>query len=502
MGPCSRAREAPRLPPARAAPVRPACARRRPATNVTAVTRDAHGEAELLGRTALYAGGFLASLDERPVRPSLDVEALREALGGPLPEEPVEPAVVVDELIEAAEGGVVGIPSGRYFGFVIGGALPAALAADWLTSTWDQNAGLYAAGPSAAVVEEVAGAWIAELLGLPATVSVAFVTGCQMAHATALAAARHEVLRRAGWDVARDGLQGAPRLRVVVGAERHVTVDRALRLLGIGAAQIVPVAADEQGRMRPDALAEELRADAEEPTIVCAQAGDVNTGAFDPLDAIADAAHAAGAWLHVDGAFGLWAAASPTLRRLTRGAERADSWATDAHKWLNVPYDSGIALCAHPAAHRAAMTVQAGYLIQAEDGGERDAVDWTPEFSRRARGFAVYAALRSLGRSGVAELVERCCAHARRFAELLAAEDGVEVLNEVVLNQVLVRFADDDEVTRAVVRAVQEDGTCWLAGTTWRGRAAMRISVSNWRTSDADVRRSAEAILRLAKQPA
>jgi glutamate/tyrosine decarboxylase-like PLP-dependent enzyme len=457
---------------------------------------------DLLARTARHAERFLATLDTRPVSPSVSVEELREALGGPLPEGPTSAGEVVDALVEAAEPGVIAIPSGRYFGFVIGGALPAALAADWLTSTWDQNAGLYAAGPSASVVEEVAGAWIAELLGLPPTVSVAFVTGCQMAHVTALAAARHEMLRRAGWDVARDGLQGGPRLRVVVGAERHVTVDRALRFLGIGAAQIAAVDADAQGRMRTEALVEALAADTAAPTIVCAQAGDVNTGAFDPLPEIAAAAHAAGAWLHVDGAFGLWAGASPDLRHLTAGVELGDSWATDAHKWLNVPYDSGIAFCAHPDAHRAAMTVQAGYLVQAEHGSKRDQVDWTPEFSRRARGFAVYAALRSLGRSGVADLVERCCARARRFAERLSAEDGVEVLNEVVLNQVLLRFGDDDEVTRAVVRAVQDDGTCWLSGTTWQGRAAMRISVSNWRTTEEDVDRSADAIVRLSRQAA
>ena len=459
------------------------------------------GHAELLTRTAQQAADFLSSLGERPVGATASVEELRETLGGHLPDGPTEDAEVLDKLVEAAERGVVGIPSGRYFGFVIGGALPVALAADWLTSTWDQNAGLFVAGPTASVVEEIAGRWIADLLGLPETSSVGFVTGCQMAHLTGLAAARHELLRRAGWDLARDGLQGGPRLRVVVGAERHVTVDRALRFLGIGSSQIVAVDSDGQGRMRADQLAETLQAD-DAPTIVCAQSGNVNTGSFDALDEIADAAQAAGAWLHVDGAFGLWAGASPALRHLTRGVDRADSWATDAHKWLNVPYDSGLVFCAHPEAHRAAMTVQASYLVQAGPGAERDQVDWTPEFSRRARGFAVYAALRALGRSGVAELVERCCAHARRFADRLGTEDGVEVLNDVVLNQVLVRFADDDEVTRAVIDAVQKDGTCWLGGTTWQDRAAMRISVSNWRTTEDDVDRSADAILRLARQRA
>ena len=320
---------------------------------------------DVLGLTADYAAQFLGTLDERPIRAEASVEELREALGGALPEQGREPAQVVAELIAAAEPGVVAMPSGRYFGFVIGGALPAALAADWLTSTWDQNAGLVAAGPSAAVVEEVALAWLLELLGLPEGVSAGFVTGCQMAHVTALAAARHHVLDAAGWDLARDGLQGAPRIRVLVGEERHVTVDRALRYLGIGAAQIEPLAVDGQGRMRSEALRAALEPSTG-PTIVCAQAGNVNTGAFDPLEEIADAVEGTGAWLHVDGAFGLWAAASPRFRHLVAGSERADSWATDCHKWLNVPYDSGIAFCAHPDSHRAAMSVRASYLEQAD----------------------------------------------------------------------------------------------------------------------------------------
>ncbi|HSC92363.1 MAG TPA: aminotransferase class V-fold PLP-dependent enzyme [Gaiellaceae bacterium] len=455
-------------------------------------------ERELLRRTADRAADFLAGLDERPVRESASVEELRAALGGPLPEEPAEPASVLDELADAAEPGVVAIAGGRYFGFVIGGALPASLAADWLASTWDQNAGLYVAGPSAAVVEEVAGEWLADVLGLPEGVSVAFVTGCQMAHATALLAARHEVLARAGWDVEVEGLHGGPRVRVLVGAERHVTVDRALRFLGVGASQLEVVEADAQGRMRAEPLREAL-AGTDGPTIVCAQAGNVNTGSFDPIDELADAAQETGAWLHVDGAFGMWAHASPRLRHLVAGVGRADSWACDAHKWLNVPYDSGLAFCAHPEAHRAALAVHAAYLVQSEPGAERDEMDWTPEFSRRARGFAVYAALRQLGRSGVADLVDRCCAHARRFAELLDGHDGARVLNDVVLNQVLVRFADDDEITRDVVARVQRDGTCWLSGTTWHGVTAMRISVSNWRTTAADVERSADAILAAAR---
>jgi glutamate/tyrosine decarboxylase-like PLP-dependent enzyme len=346
-------------------------------------------------------------------------------------------------------------------------------------------------------VEEVALAWLRELLRLPEGVSAGFVTGCQMAHVTALAAARHHVLEAAGWDLARDGLQGAPRIRVLVGEERHITIDLALRYLGIGTAQIEPLAVDGQGRMRADALRGALETGTN-PTIVCAQSGNVNTGAFDPLEEIAAAIEGSGAWLHVDGAFGLWAAASPRFRHLVAGSERADSWATDCHKWLNVPYDSGIAFCAHPDSHRAAMSVRASYLEQADPEAGRDEMDWSPEFSRRARGFPIYAAIRSLGREGIAAMVERCCDHASRFGELLGAEPDVEILNDVVLNQVLVRFANDDAVTQATIRGVQEDGTCWLSGTEWQGRAAMRISVSNWQTSVEDVERSAAAILEAA----
>jgi glutamate/tyrosine decarboxylase-like PLP-dependent enzyme len=440
---------------------------------------------ELLALTAELAADFLESLDERPVFPSASEDELHERLGGPLPEEPTPPRTVVSELAADADGGVVGMAGGRYFGFVIGGAVPASLAADWLTSVWDQNAGLYVGGPAAAVVEEVAREWLCELLGLPRDASVGYVTGCQMAHVTALAAARHEVLRRVGWDVNREGLTGAPPIRVVVGAKRHVTLDRALRLLGIGDRSLVVVPADAQGRIDASAAAEALRS-ADTPAILCGQAGEVNTGAFDDLGALADAAEAADAWFHVDGAFGLWAAATPALRHLTAGAERADSWATDCHKWLNVPYDSGLAFCRHPDAHRAAMSVTAAYLVQGSE--QRDEVDWTPEFSRRARGFAVYAAIRQLGRSGIAELVERTCAHARRIAADLADVPGVELLNDVALNQVLFCFETDDR-TDAVLAHVQQSGEAWLSGTTWDGRKAIRVSVSNWQTSDDDVSR-------------
>ena len=438
---------------------------------------------ELLRRTAELAADYVESLDERPVFPEVTPERLREALGGPLPDGPSDPEKVVNELAEGAEPGVVALGSGRYFGFVIGGSLHAALAADWLTSTWDQNAWLYVWGPSASVVEQVTREWLVDLLGLPADASIGYVTGTQMAHVTGLAAARWHVLDAVGWDVGARGLAGAPPVRVLVGEKRHVTIDRGLRLLGLGAPQVV--AADAQGRLVPGGLRDALGG--EGPAIVCAQAGEVNTGAFDPLPEIADACEAAGAWLHVDGAFGIWAAVSPRLAHLVEGLERADSWTTDAHKWLNVPYDSGIVLCRHPESHRAAMTTTASYLIQ--DVGERrvrDQVDWVPEFSRRARGFAVYAALRSLGRRGLTELVERCCDAASRFAAAITELDGVQLLNEVVLNQVLFRF-DSDERTDEVLRRVQESGRVWMSGTTWDGRKAIRVSVSNWQTGNEEI---------------
>jgi glutamate/tyrosine decarboxylase-like PLP-dependent enzyme len=442
---------------------------------------------ELLRLTAELAADYVESLGQRPVFPDVTPEQLRKALGGPLPDDPVEPDQVIEELVAAAEPGVVAIGSGRYFGFVIGGALPAALAADWLTSTWDQNAGLYVAGPSASVAEQVTREWLVDLLGLPPESSVGFVTGTQMAHVTGLAAARWHVLDAVGWDVGAKGLTGAPPVSVLAGEKRHVTVDRALRLLGLGAPTVV--ACDSQGRLVPDALREAL---GDGPTIVCAQAGEVNTGAFDPLPQIADASEAAGAWLHVDGAFGIWAAVSPRLRHLVEGLERADSWTTDAHKWLNVPYDSGIVFCKHPESHRAAMTIAASYLIQDEDARVRDEVDWVPEFSRRARGFSVYAALRSLGRSGLVELVERCCDGATRFAERIVELEGVEVMNEVVLNQVLFRF-ESDERTDGVIARVQESGRVWLSGTTWDGSKAIRVSVSNWQTRDEEIDLAVEA---------
>ncbi len=405
------------------------------------------GTRRLLGRTAKLAAGYLDSLPERPVGLPVGVEEMRAALGGELPEAGEEPIAVVERLAAAADRGVMASSGPRFFGFVVGGTLPAALAADWLATAWDQNAGLYVLAPAASVCEEVAGRWAADLLGLPPGVSFGFVTGGGGANYSALAAARHALLDRVGWDVERRGLYGAPEIEVVLGGEAHVTIHTALQMLGLGRERVHVAAADGQGRMRTDALAEVLAGLRGRPTLVCTQAGNVNTGSFDPFPEIVPLVRAHGAWLHVDGAFGLWAAASPRYRELVAGAAGADSWATDAHKWLNVPYDSGLVFCADPDAHRMALTATASYLEQSA-GRERDPFEWTPEFSRRARGFAVWAALRSLGRRGVAELVDDGCARARRFAAALGGLPGVEVLNEVVLNQVLVRFSPPRAATR------------------------------------------------------
>ncbi len=444
----------------------------------------------LLMSTSEIALRYLEGARERPVARQVSAEQLVEALGGPLPAGPNDAAEVVEELARSVEQGLVVTNAGRYFGFVEGGVLPAALAADWLTSTWDQNAAFSALSPAAVAAEEVCRGWLCDLLDLPAECSAGFTTGAQMANFTGLAVALRHVLGTAGWDVDEQGLYGAPRVTVLVGAERHATVDRALRLLGLGQGNIGVVPADEQGRMLAPALRDEL---GDGPTIVIAQAGNVNTGAFDPLREICEAAHGQGAWVHVDGAFGLWAAAAPTLAHLVDGAGLADSWATDAHKWLNVPYDSGIVLCAHPDSHRAAMTLSASYLARS---GGRDGADWTPESSRRARAFAVWAALRCLGRNGVADLIERSCAQARLFAETLAAEPDVAILNEVVLNQALVRVGDDDERTRAVAAAVQAEGATWIGTTERRGVTALRFSVSDHATDDDDIRAAAEAVVR------
>jgi len=450
-------------------------------------------ERELLRRTAEIAADYLESLEQRPVFPAIPIEELAEGLGGPLPDGPTDPLEVVEQMARAVERGVVATAGPRYFGYVTGGALPATVSADWLTTIWDQCAGLGVLGPSASVVEEIVGDWLKDLFGLPPEASFAITTGCQMAHVTALAAARHEVLSSRGWDVRDRGLAGSPPITVVVGRLRHVTIDRALRLLGIGGAEIRAVATDELGRMAADDLQVAL-SELEGPTIVCAQAGEVNTGSYDRFPEIVEIVRETDAWLHVDGAFGLWVAASPTRSHLVEGIGEADSWATDGHKWLNVPYDCGLAFCARPEPHHAAMTMQASYF-EGQGKWLRDAVDWTPESSRRARAFTVYAALRSLGRDGVAHLVDRCCDHAQRFATSIVHLSGCEVLNEVVINQVLFRFADD-ETTTAVLAHVQASGEAWIGGTVWDGRAAIRLSVSNWRTTEADIDRTVAAFER------
>jgi glutamate/tyrosine decarboxylase-like PLP-dependent enzyme len=432
----------------------------------------------VLRRAAELAEEHLASLGERPVGGSTGYEDVVTALDEPLPESGEDPLDVIERLAAAVGPAAVASPGPRYFGFVTGGALPAALAADWLVSAWDQNAFSLVSSPAAAAVEAVTERWVLDALGLPGSAGVGFTTGATMANFTCILAARHAVLARHGWDVEADGLAGAPPIRLVVGEHVHASMLVALRYAGLGPGGAVRVPAP------GGAIDARELALTDGPTIVCAQAGEVNTGACDPLDALADAAQEHGAWLHVDGAFGLWAAAAPSLRHLVQGAERADSWAVDAHKWLNVPYDGGLAIVADRAALNAAMGVTANYLPQ-ESG--REPIAHVPESSRRARAMTVYAALRQLGRAGIAELVERNCALARRAADGLR-ELGAEILNDVVLNQVLVRF-DDDEATRAAVAAVQRSGEAWLGGTVWEGRAAIRISVSNWSTTEADIDR-------------
>jgi glutamate/tyrosine decarboxylase-like PLP-dependent enzyme len=435
---------------------------------------------------------WLASLDQRPVPPQASIDEIVETLGPDLPERGSPASEVVDLLAKASDRGLTAMPSGRFFGFVIGGTHPAALATDWLVSAWDQNSGLRRLTPAHSAVEDIAGAWLLELLELPVGSAVGFVTGGTMANFTGLAAGRDAVLRRAGQDVATRGLAGGPQVRVLVGAERHDTVDLALRYLGLGAPE--PVAVDEQGRVDATALEDALRAGLGRPTVVALQAGNVHSGAFDPFtDAIA-AAHAHGAWVHVDGAFGLWAGASPAYRHLVEGVAQADSWATDAHKTLNVPYDSGLAIVRDPADLRAAMGMHGAYLIH-DAGGEP--LDKVPEISRRGRALPVWAVLRALGRVGVADLVERLCSHATAFAEGASGIPGAEVLNDVVFTQVCLSFGDDQRTTR-VLDAMMADGTAWMTGSTWRERAVLRISVSNWSTTEGDVRRSLDALRRAA----
>jgi glutamate/tyrosine decarboxylase-like PLP-dependent enzyme len=456
-----------------------------------------------LDRAAHHASVWLEGLATRAVNATTSLEELRARLRVPLTDEGIDPVQVVDDLAAATEGGLLGSPGGRFYAWVIGGTMPSAIAADWLTSAWDQNAGMYATAPAAAVAEEVVGEWLLDVLDLPRDASFALVTGCQMAHVTALAAARSGVLRDAGWDVERDGLFGAPRIRVLANATRHVTVDRALRLLGFGVNAVEPVETDDRGRVTADSLRTALRAGSG-PTIVVLAAGDLNTGEFDRFQELIPIAKAAGAWVHVDGAFGLLARASATKRRLVDGVELADSWSTDAHKWLNVPFDSGIAIVRDRAAHRTAMTAHASYLVASDV--VRDEVDWNPEFSRRARGFALYAALRELGRHGLADLIDRCCAHCYSIVTGIGALEGAEALWIPELDQGLVRFLDPrpdateeehDAHTDRIIAAINASGEAFFGGVTWKGRRAMRVSVVNWRTNDSDVARTIEAARRV-----
>ncbi|MFM2288149.1 MAG: hypothetical protein RL684_1292 [Pseudomonadota bacterium] len=461
------------------------------------------GQRAALERASALALQYLDGLELAPVAPTATLAELRARLAAPLADEGLPATDVVDALARGVQGGLQGSAGGRFFGWVIGAGLPAALACDWLTSAWDQNAGLYACSPAAAVAEEAVGEWLKDLLALPASASFALVTGCQMAHATCLAAARHALLERVGWDVGVQGLAGSPPIRVLSSGEMHGTSLRALKLLGIGSAQLELLATDESARLAPAALAAALAAQPGRPCIVILQAGDVNCGAFDDFEALVPLAQAAGAWVHVDGAMGLWAAASPAHRYLLRGAQRADSWATDGHKWLNVPYDCGYAFVAHPGPHRASMAARASYLEHAADA--RDALDWTPEHSRRARGFATWAALRELGRAGVAALVARNCAQATELVERIGALPGAAIVARPQINQGLLRFLDGmpgageaahDRRTDAVIATINAGGEAFFTGSTWHGRRCMRVSVSSWRTSASDLDRAVAAAAR------
>ncbi len=454
-----------------------------------------------------HARGHLASIDTAPVGARADAATLRRRLSGPLGAAGVPAAQVVDDLAAGVAGGLHLTNSGRFFPWVIGGALPAALAADWLTSAWDQNAHNYAVSPAAAIVEEIAGGWLKEILGLPASASFAFATGCQMAHVTGLAAARHGVLARAGWDVEKEGLYGAPPIHVVSSAHAHGTIDRALRMLGMGTKHWTRIPVDDRGQLPPAALEQALASRHGAPAIVVLNAGDVNSGAFDDFTALIPIASRHAAWVHVDGAFGLWAAASPNYRHLLAGAEAADSWTTDGHKWLNVPFDSGFAFVKHPQAHAGALGMRFSYITY--DSDVRDQSDWNPEFSRRARGFATYAALRELGRDGVCAMIERGCEHARAIVRGIGKLPGAQVLWEPVINQGLVRFPDPragatpqehDAHNDAVISRINAAGEAFFSGTMWRGQRAMRVSVSNWRTDARDVERTVAAVAAALRQ--
>jgi glutamate/tyrosine decarboxylase-like PLP-dependent enzyme len=455
-----------------------------------------HAYRSALETAARLALDYLESLDQRPVGVRAQQLVMLERLGSTLADEGISPERVIDELVRDAAPGIIGSAGGRFFAWVIGGALPSALAADWLTVAWDQNAVLAASAPAAAMVEEVAGGWLKQILGLPSEASFAFVSGCQMAHVTCLAAARHALLEKRGWNVEELGMAGAPPIRIFSSDQRHGSFERAVRLVGLGTANVEYLAADSNGRLIPDALAQALEKDTR-PAIVLLQAGEINTGVYDPFANLIPIARRHGAWVHVDGAFGLWAAASPRYRHLVEGFELADSWATDGHKWLNVPYDSGYAFVAHSRPHRASMSHRAVYLTH--DAARRDQIDWNPEWSRRARGFSTYAALRELGRNGVAALIERCCDHARAIVDGIGQLPRTEVLWRPSINQGLVRFldphsADHDHRTDDVIAAIAATGEAFFTATTWRGMRAMRVSVCNWQTSDEDVRRTVSAV--------
>lgn len=456
---------------------------------------------DVLSLAQHHALSFLKNLDRAPVGATVDVQTLRQRLNKPFADSGLSPEQVITELVKDVEGGLLGSAGGRFFGWVIGGSLPAALATDWLTAAWDQNGALYATSPAAAVVEEVAGLWLKDILNLPTHASFALVTGCQMAHVTCLAAARHALLSERGWDVEKQGLYSAPPIRILSSAQLHGSFERAVRLLGLGRDQVICLKSDADDRLEPEALQKALEADPSAPTIVLLQAGDINIGAFDDFETLIPLAKRYGAWVHVDGAFGLWVAASPRYRHLMKGAEAADSWATDGHKWLNVPFDSGYAFVAHPDAHRASMTHRAAYITLHDDA--RDEMDWNPEWSRRCRGFSTYAALRQLGRDGVADLIDRCCQHAHALVMGIGSLPGAEMLWEPTINQGLVRFLDTsteqdhDRRTDEVIAAIVAAGEAFFGGTTWRGKRAMRVSVCSWQTSPEDVTRSINSVARV-----
>ena len=458
----------------------------------------------VLDRALAHSLNHFALAEGRPVATTASLQELRQRFTRPLPEAGTDPEQIVDDLARDAEGGLIGSTGGRFFGWVIGGTLPAALAADWLTSAWDQNAVIHACGPAEAVIEEVTGAWLKELFGLPQSASFAFVTGTQTAHVTCLAAARHRVLKQAGWDVEEDGLAGAPPIRVITSSERHGSVDRAVRLLGFGKRSIIGLPCNQAGQLEPAELEQVLKQDSGRPTIVVLQAGDLNIGAFDPFADLIPIARRHGAWVHVDGAFGLWVAVSPRHRHRLRGVELANSWTNDGHKWLNTPFDCGYAFIADPEAHRGAFSHRASYTQFVGDA--RDQSDWTPDWSRRGRALPTYAALRQLGRGGIAELVDRCCTHAHALVTRIGSLPGAQIMWEPTINQGLVRFLDPrpgatdqdhDRRTDDTIKRIVATGEAFFGGTTWRGKRCMRVSVCNWQTNESDVERTVAAARRV-----